>query len=153
MPYLGPEYQDDGDGPVMRNWRYVFCVWKASEQDYLEIFSLNDRGIPLTIYFRRRHSGRRKPIRHLDSVELYLTWDDYWKYQAQEMRWLGDGSEYDVEVTHGMLFPYLKPLLEDCYGPSDEGANFHSEMEFLCCIGTRDRHRSMDMNIDWFMGF
>ena len=137
----GGLYQEVLDIPVRNEDRYVFCSWEPAMEEFNSIFCRGvNKGVPMTVYFHDRLKGRSRPMRRLDSVELEMAWVDYWLFLAQSIKWLESRSRYSVSITNKLLFQHLKPVLEECYGPTDEGGQLYDEMMFLCCVGSRDLH-------------
>ena len=138
------EYFEGAIGP---NSRFVFYSWMKKNLGRESKQQGGKGSRTITVYFKMGLGMRRIPLSCLDSLELEVPKDVFKTYMMQVKRWYQGTGEYDMTVTHQLMYPFLEEVLKEHFLEPAQGACPYQGMSFLCCMGSRVSHKNVMLNL------
>ena len=138
------EFTEWFGGPHNDDSPYVFCTWARK---YMEKVKKEKASYPVTVYFDKKMGCRRIPLRCLDSIEIDMPAEDFCTFTTQMDKGLRGEGEYDVEVSHDLMLPFLKEVLEKHFLKPEVDIVPYQGLRFLCCVGRREDQKEGILNL------
>ena len=124
---------------------YTYYHWIMENDDRDLLYE--GETVQVTVYFRFEGTDGRIPFRCLDSFEFKWSTEKSNAFLELSKCWKSRRLEYVLEDAQKMIFPYLKKVLEEGYGISEEDVRERHVVGFYIGEGSREMHMKSHLNL------